>query len=164
MEYEVYLLDDRYHFCHKGEAILATNNLGVACSYCYDYYNKYKTPICVFQPRHQHYREGYAPWLTEDEEKDNEMALPKEIKMTRDGGHFWRAMAFRYAVTYAILPPVIVAILIAVLNPLWFRDSFFRMVENAVNSVTRWRNYRTYALYLGTDPEMWHTLKDGSNE
>ena len=159
MEYEVYLLDSRYQLCHKGEAILATDNLAVACSYCYDQYNKYKTPICVYQPRHGHYREHYAPWLIEEEE---DMALPKEIKMTRDGGNFWRAMAFRYAITYTIILPIIFAVLIAVLNPLWFRDSFFRLVENTVNKITRWRNYRTYALYLGTDPEMWHTLKDGN--
>jgi hypothetical protein len=156
MEYEVYLLDDKYQLCHKGEAIIATDNLAVACTYVYEYYNKYQIPICVYQPRHGHYRETYAPWITEEDK----MALPKEVKMTRDGGNFWRAMTFRYAVTYAIILPVIFMVIIAVINPLWFRDSFFRWVENSVNKITRWRNYRTYALYLGADPEMWHTLKD----
>jgi hypothetical protein len=88
------------------------------------------------------------------------MTLPKSVTMTRDGGFYFRAMAFRLAFTYAILLPVLVVILIAVLNPFWFRDSFFRWVENTVNKIARWRNYKQYSLYLGTDPEMWHTLKD----
>jgi hypothetical protein len=159
MEYEVYKLDDRYRLSHMGEAIIATDNLAVACSYCFERYAKYGTPVCVYQPRHQVYREHYAPWLKDEEE---EMALPKEIKMTRDGGNYWRAMAFRHVVTYAILLPVILAVLIAVINPFWFRDNFFRWVETKVNQVSQWRNYRTYALYLGADPEMWHTLKDVS--
>lgn len=90
------------------------------------------------------------------------MSLPKSVTMTRDGGFYFRAMLFRYAVTYAIILPVLAVILVAVLNPFWFRDDFFRWVENTVNKIARWRNYKQYALYLGTDPEMWHTLKDGS--
>lgn len=140
-----------------GEALIATDNLAIACSYCFDYYTKYGIPICVYQPRHQSYRELYAPWLNEEEE---EMSLPKEIKMTRDGGNYWRAMLFRYAVTYTILLPVIALVIVAVINPLWFRDNFFRWVETKVNQISQWRNYRTYALYLGADPTMWHALKD----
>jgi hypothetical protein len=69
MEYEVYRLDKRYRLSHTGEAIIATNNLAVACSYCFEHYVKYKEPICVFQPRHQVYREHYAPWLQVDPEE-----------------------------------------------------------------------------------------------
>lgn len=88
------------------------------------------------------------------------MSLPKEVKMTKDGGHYWKAMAFRHIFTYIILPFVFVAVLIAVINPLWFRDSLFRWLEQSVNKIAQWRNYHSYALYLGTDPEMWHALKD----
>lgn len=87
------------------------------------------------------------------------MALPKSVTMEKDGGLYYRAMAFRYAITYAILLPVLCVILIALINPLWFRDDFFRWVENTVNRIARWRNYNQYRIYLGTDPEMWHTLK-----
>ena len=87
------------------------------------------------------------------------MSLPKSVTMTRDGGFYWRAMVFRYAVTYAILLPVLAVILVALINPFWFRDSMFRWVETKVNQIARWRNYQQYRLYLGTDPEMWHTLK-----
>jgi hypothetical protein len=90
------------------------------------------------------------------------MALPKSVTMEKDGGFYYRAMVFRYLITYIILLPVLVLILVALLNPLWFRDDFFRWVENTVNRFARWRNYNQYRIYLGTDPEMWHTLKDGS--
>ena len=87
------------------------------------------------------------------------MSLPKSITMTRDGGFYWRAMVFRYVFTYTIILPVLAVIVVAVANPFWFRDSMFRWVENTVNRIARWRNYQQYRLYLGTDPEMWHTLK-----
>lgn len=61
-EYEVYELDPRYHLCHKGDCILATNNLAVACTYVYEHYKKYKIPCCVYQPKHESYREIYADW------------------------------------------------------------------------------------------------------
>lgn len=86
--------------------------------------------------------------------------LPKEIKITKDGGNYWRAMAFRHAFTYVILIPVAILILIAVINPLWFRDDFFRWVESSVNKIAQWRNYRVYSMYLGMDPKVWHALKD----
>ena len=58
-EYEVYFMDDTRKRCHTGEVILATNNLAVACSYCYDYFKKYGNSIGVWQPRTQGYREHY---------------------------------------------------------------------------------------------------------
>jgi hypothetical protein len=67
-EYHVYLLDEQYHLRHKGEPILGTDNLAVACSYCYTYYNTFKIPICVYQPRTDGYREHYAPWLLGDQQ------------------------------------------------------------------------------------------------
>lgn len=90
------------------------------------------------------------------------MSLPKSVTMTRDGGFYWRAMVFRYAVTYIILLPVLAVILVTLINPFWFRDSMFRWVETKVNQIARWRNYQQYRFYLGTDPEMWHTLKGDS--
>lgn len=92
------------------------------------------------------------------------MALPREIELTKDGGFYYRAQAFRYLVTWSVLPFVIVFLVFAIINPFWFRDNFFRFVENKINQFSRWRNYKMYALYLGCDPKMWHTLKDGSNQ
>lgn len=64
-EYEVYLLDETKQLDVKGEPILATDNLAVAGSYCYNYYNKFNIPIGVWQPRTGYFREHYAKWLVD---------------------------------------------------------------------------------------------------
>lgn len=88
------------------------------------------------------------------------MALPREITLTKDGGFYYKAQAFRHATTWPVFPFVAVLLLIAIVNPLWFRDSFFQFIERKINDYARWRNYKMYAIYLGCDPKMWHTLKD----
>jgi hypothetical protein len=88
------------------------------------------------------------------------MSLPKTVTMTRQGGRFWRAQAFGLTISIVALVPVLVALILAVINPFWFRDGFFNWVERTVNRITVWRNRRTYRIYLGTDPEIWHALKD----
>ena len=87
------------------------------------------------------------------------MSLPNTITMTRNDGHFWPAMIFRHVFTLVVLIPLVVLLVIAVINPLWFRDQFFRWVETSVYKITQWRNYQVYTIYLGTDPKVWHTLK-----
>jgi uncharacterized BrkB/YihY/UPF0761 family membrane protein len=87
------------------------------------------------------------------------MSLPNTITMTRNDGHFWPAVIFRHVFTLVVLIPLVVLLVIAVINPLWFRDQFFRWVETSVYKITQWRNYRVYTIYLGTDPKVWHTLK-----
>jgi hypothetical protein len=88
------------------------------------------------------------------------MSLPKTVVLTRDGGRYWPAMAFHFAVTLAVLPGVLIALAIAVINPFWFRNDLFDVVERRINEFSRWRGYRQYSIYLGTDPRMWHALKD----
>lgn len=85
--------------------------------------------------------------------------MNKEIQLTREGGNYYRAMAFHWVVVALLIVPVFLVLLIAIINPFWFRDDMFRMVENTVNKLSRWRNYQKYHLYLGADPKMWHTLK-----
>jgi hypothetical protein len=88
------------------------------------------------------------------------MSLPKTVVLTRDGGRYWPAMVFHFAVTLAVLPGVLIALAIAVMNPFWFRNDLFDVVERRINEFSRWRGYRQYSIYLGTDPRMWHALKD----
>ena len=88
------------------------------------------------------------------------MSLPKTITMTREGGRYWPALAFHYAVTLAVLPLVLTVLILAIINPFWFRNSFFDIVERKINAFSRWRGYRQYSIYLGADPRMWHALKD----
>lgn len=85
--------------------------------------------------------------------------LPDTVNLTPEGGRYYRAMIFWYSFTALIALPALAIIIVALLNPLWFRDDFFRWVEHTVNKVARWRNYKQYGLYLGCDPTYWHTLK-----
>lgn len=88
------------------------------------------------------------------------MSLPKTVTMTRGGGRFWRAQIASLVLTYGVLfLPIVIALILAVINPFWFRDRFFNWVERTVNRVSIWRNRITYRIYLGTDPEMWHALR-----
>lgn len=87
------------------------------------------------------------------------MSLPKEVVLTRTGGRYFQAMSFHYASLALFLLPVLLALILAVLNPFWFRDSMFNAVERRVNQFARWRDYQKYRIYLGTDPKMWHALK-----
>ena len=85
--------------------------------------------------------------------------MNKEIELRPGEGNFYRAMTFHWLVVVVFIVPVALALLIAVINPFWFRDSMFNWIERGVNRLSRWRNYTKYYLYLGCDPKMWHTLK-----
>ena len=82
------------------------------------------------------------------------------ITLTPEGGNYRRAILFHWTVTLIVLIPMVVLVLIAVINPFWFRSSFFTYVENLASKVSRWRDYRKYKIYLGVDPKVWHALKD----
>ena len=85
--------------------------------------------------------------------------MNKEIELTPTGGRYYPAMAFHWAIVALLIVPVIAVLLMAVLNPFWFRNAMFEWVERRVNQLSRWRNYQKYRIYLGADPRMWHTLR-----
>lgn len=85
--------------------------------------------------------------------------MNKEIELRRGEGNYYAAMTFHWVFVAVSIVPVILALLLAIVNPFWFRDSMFRWVESGVNRISRWRNYKKYHIYLGTDPKLWHTLK-----
>lgn len=85
--------------------------------------------------------------------------MNKEITLTPEGGRFYRAMTFHWLTVCVTMPLLSVVMLVAILNPLWFRDSMFNWVERRINQFTRWRNNVKYRIYLGCDPVVWHTLK-----
>lgn len=85
--------------------------------------------------------------------------MNKEIELKPGEGNYYRAMAFHWLIVAILIVPVFVVLLIAVINPFWFRNSMFDLVERGVNRLSRWRNYKKYHIYLGTDPKLWHTLK-----
>ena len=86
--------------------------------------------------------------------------MTKEITMTKDGGFYYRATAFHFLFTYPILPVVLAVLLFAILNPFWFREDFMRWCEKSATNIARYRDKIKYRIYLGTDPEVWHALKD----
>ena len=83
-----------------------------------------------------------------------------DITMTRDGGFYYRALAFHFVFVALVLPFLAIITFLAIINPLWFREDMFRWVENRVNRLVRWRDKIKYRLYLGADPAVWHALKD----
>jgi hypothetical protein len=85
--------------------------------------------------------------------------MNKEIELTPGGGNYYWAMTFHWVFVVLFIVPVAAALIVAIVNPFWFRDDMFRWIENGVNRLSRWRNYRKYQIYLGADPKMWHTLK-----
>lgn len=85
--------------------------------------------------------------------------MNKEIELTPGGGNFYRAMTFHWLSVAVFVVPVVMALILAVINPFWFRNSMHDSMLSAVNRFTRWRNYVKYKIYLGTDPHTWHTLK-----
>lgn len=85
--------------------------------------------------------------------------MNKEIELRPGEGNYYTAMIFHWVFVAVAIVPVASCLLLAVINPFWFRDSMFRWVENGVNQISRWRNYKKYHIYLGCDPKIWHTLK-----
>ena len=89
--------------------------------------------------------------------------MNKEIELKPNEGNYYWAMTFHWVIVTLLIIPVFLALLIAVINPFWFRNSMFDLVERGVNRLSRWRNYKKYHIYLGTDPKLWHTLKGDLN-
>lgn len=85
--------------------------------------------------------------------------MNQEIELTPQGGRYYRAMAFHWVIVTVLIVPVALVLIIAVLNPFWFRTAMFEFIERRVNQLSRWRNYQKYRIYLGCDPRMWHTLR-----
>jgi hypothetical protein len=88
------------------------------------------------------------------------MALPKTVSMTRDQGNWYRMKFVHYSILTFCFFPIFVILLVCLLNPLWFRDDLLIYFENKINEFSVWRNRLLYKIYLGTDPEVWHALKD----
>jgi hypothetical protein len=85
--------------------------------------------------------------------------MNKEITLTPAGGRFYRALAFHWITVVVVILPLALIMIVAIVNPLWFRESMFNWTERQFNHFTRWRNNVKYRIYLNCDPVVWHTLK-----
>jgi len=83
-----------------------------------------------------------------------------KINYTKEGGRYYRAHIFFIFTVVVVAMPLLVLLLIGLLNPFWFRDSYLIWLQSTIEGLARWRNYRMYKIYLGIDPKVWHALKD----
>ena len=88
--------------------------------------------------------------------------MKSEITLTKDGGFYYRAMAVHVLFVSVAIVPALIVTLLALFNPFWFRQDMFHWVERNVNKLARWRDRLKYRVYLGTDPAVWHALKDNN--
>jgi len=86
--------------------------------------------------------------------------MTKEITMTKEGGFYYRAMAVHVLFVSVAIVPVFCLTIMAMLNPLWFRQDMFHWIERLVNRIARWRDRVKYRAYLGYDPTVWDALKN----
>jgi hypothetical protein len=59
MEYEVYYLDATMRRCHIGEKLYESDDLADASTMTFILHRLLGAEVCVWQPRHKHYREIY---------------------------------------------------------------------------------------------------------
>jgi hypothetical protein len=86
------------------------------------------------------------------------------MEFTKEGGRYYRARAYYWASIIMMLPLLIIAMILAYLNPFWFRGSLMDLIEDIVNYIAQKRNYRMKAIYMGCDPEFWDTLRKDHTE
>ena len=90
-------------------------------------------------------------------------SIPQQVTMTKEGGFYYRMSAVFYLSIAISFIPIFLMLVVTLLNPLWFRDDLLIWFQNKVENFAQWRNRLLYRVYLGTDPEVWHALKDGSS-
>ena len=56
--------------------------------------------------------------------------MNKEIELKPGEGNYYAAMTFHWVFVALCIVPVFSALVIAIINPLWFRDDMFRWIEN----------------------------------
>lgn len=82
------------------------------------------------------------------------------FKCEKGKGNYYRTQIFHYAFIGIIIIPLVLGAIIVMSNPFWFRTALINKYSNAIERLTDWRHYKEYKIYLGTDPEIWHLLKD----
>lgn len=92
------------------------------------------------------------------------MGIPKTVSMTKDEGNWYKMKIVHYSLLFFCFLPIFLILVICLLNPLWFRDDLLIWFENKINEFSVARNRLLYRIYLGTDPEVWHALKDEAPE
>jgi len=64
-----------------------------------------------------------------------------------------------WSVTGPTLVPFLVLVLIAILNPLWFRADMINWTERLSRKVAEWRDEKTYVKYFYDKAHLFDKLK-----
>jgi hypothetical protein len=82
------------------------------------------------------------------------------FKCEKGKGNYYRTYIFHYSFITIVFVPLLLGAIIVLCNPFWFRTALIKQYNNSIERLTNWRHYKEYKIYLGTDPEVWHLLKD----
>lgn len=64
-----------------------------------------------------------------------------------------------WSVTAPALIPFLVLVLLAIMNPLWFRSDFINWTERFSRKVAEWRDEKTYVKYFYDKAHLFDKLK-----
>lgn len=64
-----------------------------------------------------------------------------------------------WSITAPLLVPVAVLVILAIINPFWFRISMINWVENVARKMGEWRDNKTYVKYYYDKANLFNTLK-----
>lgn len=64
-----------------------------------------------------------------------------------------------YIVTFFCALPLLVTLLLAVVNPFWFRDDFLRWNERFAAKLAKWRDQIKFVKYLDDKANLFNMIK-----
>jgi len=65
-----------------------------------------------------------------------------------------------YFVTAFCAIPLLVTLLLAIVNPFWFRDDFLRWNERFAAKLAKWRDQISFVKYLDDKAHLFDKLRD----
>ena len=65
-----------------------------------------------------------------------------------------------YFVTFWLALPLVVTLILAIVNPFWFRDDFLRWNERFAAKLAKWRDNIPFVKYLDDKANLFNTLRD----
>ena len=65
-----------------------------------------------------------------------------------------------WSITSLALVPFFVLVLLAILNPFWFRSDMLNWVEKLATALGTWRDEKTFVKHYYDKAHLFHILKD----
>ena len=67
-----------------------------------------------------------------------------------------------YIVTFFLSWPLIITLILAIINPFWFRDDFLRWNERFAAKLARFRDSISFVKYLDDKAHLFDKLRDSN--